>query len=1640
MGQFLLRGSVFAILALFAGGGALRGGVALLVSKEPKERVSIKFQDREIDARLVPVQSLGTLTVALFTSTLSADDLLAIRPGLQKLFSAVPNVRIAMLNNDSVQSAGPFKTRREFQAALGEIDISQIAGTAPTPSQFYSTLPERLSEFGAGWNSVLIIARLPKLDEHLCVFSTAYLISKMTTQRTRLNILNFGDGADFLTPVTAATGGVMVDGTLDNFIGSVKNADTILTEVAWTDPIPSRGFELYNSQVDSLVLPSVEVAANAKIPDIEEYRLYLGERERVAGSWDKLDRDNEFRSSLKIVLEVNPGDQDAWRYASQFYTRTLDHSNAVLFLTLRAEKQKDLLVDLGNEQFLAGDMQGAEKSLLEWRQQHPTTVLVSEHLFKISVSKNDNPGALNYVNEILALDPKRQDLWFARADLAERLNNVTLQADSLEHGLPLGGTFLDRRTSLIRLYLAQNSLPQAATHVDLALGQLSDDPQILGLYAGFLERLDRPEDSLRLWKNTVRLSPRDEAAHFSVTRLLIGKNSLPEALASAEAGLEVAPNSARLHLAKSTILEREGKIYQTRHALAVASSIDDLALFRFNARIQDAHGDSAPTAYQRLAEAERATEDVGLPATLQRGLEVSNRDGDDSRANWFTTRLQKPRVATNVAKPRKPGVWIPGGFAALAFIAHGKDNSSPDEFLGDYARAITANSGNLAKPILTYVNPLRDYFQKLASLLELAKRTNEKAVISLVVTDKKSRQTTERVLGLLGWRLIQEKNQWHVQSGTKASQARRQDVAAALNIDQILMEEAFNGGKPFELIVPFDWATIALNEDAWKSQYYANEKLPCGFAELLAKQPQIAAAYAGLSSVSTETASALVGAMGLKNIVDRHASVLEAFSSVLVVANSRVETPGGPRAADLWNSLVGVPSTDPPRFLKTIFEKQDGQLLAYFFAIGQLDSQRQLFFTRNQRRLSRFYDLFREAPESKQRENGHVITDSFSEFLRQVPLDSNGSVEFPGGAEVWMVAKGASTSEAHTAQLLKKARKAAAPDVEDEILLRLARMRYEHDQQSELQNFLGVSQIDQHRGDSLDDVSAIGLAQNYAHYGSIYPYFTILTALTAREFNQFFRFGKRVEQMSPDERNAVLGEFFSVLEILRLAVQSRAIDDRKAAEVFFTLNDRFLQASTDGAYVQACLELIAKIANGADLGIAIRNVLIPDSPPIEIPGHDPVDYTIARRKDFDRVLQMQSAPPLQAILDLAAAARAIAKDPTSASAQLKALDEAAKKIPSVDLAKSAKAGKAGKVLAAEQPEKALAIVARIRQKAASRKLNPKDFEKLEQELLSGLAPAMRLALAGIVYAYYFRSTDLLVSDDPLLIRKHRFYDFGATTKTHVFMSSSLVTGDDLAQGAFFTGSFARFSIEVGRALITGSRFRAGAESFAASQLAGIRGVSWSGYNEVQQRLMGLKLRLAREWCVRASFDLEAQRELAEATSGMISLNRRRDLLEAIAAGNWDSVRSSLTLGDLYSLAEKYIARHDKPAWDSPVTHAIQEAIGKEDNEALNALGTIAPSLDGCDRPHLVSLPPYEEFERHVTTGPILERSSEFKLYLADFMNRRAIPAEAMRLLAEPVAREILSRITPSDAHDWRTVFKEFLKIDDDILSGALAAR
>ncbi len=318
-----------------------------------------------------------------------------------------------------------------------------------------------------------------------------------------------------------------------------------------------------------------------------------------------------------------------------------------------------------------------------------------------------------------------------------------------------------------------------------------------------------------------------------------------------------------------------------------------------------------------------------------------------------------------------------------------------------------------------------------------------------------------------------------------------------------------------------------------------------------------------------------------RRLLSRHSDLLYSYGVALAVEKSEMVVPGGNRAFPIWQKLAGASPQKPARFISALLSRDEGKLLAYYHAIPHLPAPHQRFFTKNASRLAAFYNVFPyEAEKEALGRHAYVRSSTyFNDLAREVPLDEEQNIVFPGSANVWMVAKGRSKSIDNVNRLLRRVAKVARPDVEDEILLKMLETRYsvEGHEFSQVENFLAVVRLEQHRTEPMDEQMALLLSQNYAKFKSFYPYFASLPLLTSKEITRFLQAAEALEMLDKMELNTVLGEFDALIHLLVLLRGNGAISDAASTKLFASICGGFAGARRQEDYVSRSLETIRNL-------------------------------------------------------------------------------------------------------------------------------------------------------------------------------------------------------------------------------------------------------------------------------------------------------------------------------------------------------------------------------------------------------------------------------------------------------------------------------
>ncbi len=866
--------------------------------------------------------------------------------------------------------------------------------------------------------------------------------------------------------------------------------------------------------------------------------------------------------------------------------------------------------------------------------------------------------------------------------------------------------------------------------------------------------------------------------------------------------------------AQADALEASGHFYSARRLLrrevTANSSLEALAR---RARLEDWYGSDSTNAYGALLKAQL---DAHVPseqvlATAHRGLEVALRAGrmDDARA--FADQLaafDDPSGHALVrarSEARSEVTPLLGGADALQFFVSGQAKARTDLFLIDYSRMLASEQ----KQSFRVLGPeIHEYFQQLAALSALGDRKSGRIDIVLSLSDKAGRRRTEQALKILGLRIARDKHELTLHSSEKKEQAKKQDIVAALAVDVPGIQDALGAGKSFTLEIPVDEVGIFPAESLWKNAFFEHQQYPGGMFEAFATDERVPRVYLALNSMDRAAAEVLCRSIPLRSLADFSAP-LSMYAAALSIDGNSVDVPGGRGAQDVWRYLVGVNPSDSAQFLHALLTRDDGRLLAFLNALSQLDPAHQRFFTRSPDRAKRYYDYFRESADMKRGAERLLTSDVFLEFLREVPLNEDGSVDFPGAAEVWMVAKGQKNASADVAKLTQKMKRRAAPEDEDEILIRLARTGYkaESRERSELENFIAVCRLDSDRNQPMTAEAALLLAQNYSMYGSLYPYFAALGDLDANDYQGILDLAAKLSTLDPLTANVRLGQLHSFLALLSILKNAGATTDQQSLALLRKAVQRCSQASSASAWTAASLDFLDDLATLVPRGPssradAIRDLLLgPKRPELVVlsTGEVTLDSASRRRKSFDQVLQLQKSPPLDVLF---AIRDAVAHPSVPRTDRIQA---AVAQLAVMPVSKTWHLqGDERKRLEQFQTGALEASVRRLQELSRKRKHDERDVERVADQILADLEPWTQLAMTGLVYAWYLQPSDLVVSEDPMLLRKHEFLILGPAGAKRNYFPESAFLAQSQAEGSFFLGGLAHFSLASGEARATGN--------------------------------------------------------------------------------------------------------------------------------------------------------------------------------------------------------------------------------------------
>jgi len=544
--------------------------------------------------------------------------------------------------------------------------------------------------------------------------------------------------------------------------------------------------------------------------------------------------------------------------------------------------------------------------------------------------------------------------------------------------------------------------------------------------------------------------------------------------------------------------------------------------------------------------------------------------------------LSRAVTAADMRLPATGEIPVPGGLDAFSQIARLKQTPANRDFFLEYCRAITGG-GEGASQTAEARMVVRAYLASVAELEQLGEPSGGGTTIRISLRTDEARKKAEHVLGLLGWKLVQNGEpltggNWQptlsVEPGGTSVDGRRQRIPQAFGIDELEMREALEGGRDYQFEIPTGSARL-IGGAAWSVLLKGAVEFPGGPLEIFISDLRFARAYSGLGVMEPDAAAAVVSSEGLGNLIVKHSNLLADYGAAFAVASQRVIVPGGAKAEAVWAKLAGANPQNPARFFRALLEKDQGHSLPFYFDLWRADAAHQQFFTASAARLEGAYRWYRDsvgvAGLAAPPERWQAV------ILQRLRLSSSGEVEFPGGAEAW-VAGSASPADA---------------------LLRL----------TALPALAALIQLEEKRKAPLDRASAELLREHYGEWRSLFPYFEQLPGLGAAEFEALAKFADSAAGAPAERQKLLVGDWHSLVELIVLANQAGSLDAARSAAAFRQVCEALQSENPSARSIEA---LRGMTSGAADIDEALASGLL------RLNG--------AKRDAFERVKALQNVP------------------------------------------------------------------------------------------------------------------------------------------------------------------------------------------------------------------------------------------------------------------------------------------------------------------------------------------------------------------------------------------------------------------------------
>ena len=512
-------------------------------SRPLPEKPLVKLYSGTLPAEAETVQPSPELTMLLLVDSTSAEQV----PRLTERVLAVQDslkgrpLRLAALRGGTLEVYASFTGRDKLRSALTSMAwpaADKVAGAA-----ILDEIRQATPRLGTNFAQVLLVGDLPETDPAVQEYGASLLSQAFDAQRIRVSWLPGEDSSESWIALILARGGQVLGNDRTQYAAALSDQGKTFAQLFWKPTPPVQGFVAFRASIvdaqgqEFLAVPDLAGAPGMKYPDIVDFewteqrlqqlmpRLGHAPPEHGGAGGSTLDgatRD-EVRSLLAEALEANPLDPQALRVGILYSLDGNDPSGAEFYgerlVAVRPQSGADFAL-YGHALVRSKKMVAGERALRTALRLGTRTDALYEDLAHARRAQRDPAEAAAFLGEALRINPRRQDLWFLRAELAAQIPDVPQAMESLEQGLTLGGVHVPEWSMLLTFYGESGAQEKQMQRLTDALAALPAQPEPRAALALALEAAHQNAVALRAWESVLELRPTDETARARKAALL----------------------------------------------------------------------------------------------------------------------------------------------------------------------------------------------------------------------------------------------------------------------------------------------------------------------------------------------------------------------------------------------------------------------------------------------------------------------------------------------------------------------------------------------------------------------------------------------------------------------------------------------------------------------------------------------------------------------------------------------------------------------------------------------------------------------------------------------------------------------------------------------------------------------------------------------------------------------------------------------------------------------------------------------------------------------------------------------------------------------------------------------------------------